>query len=129
MDYVVIILLIGLAFLILRCIFLFSVSISNSFYSESETEYKQAGVIVNYVDKTISIKGKVFGVNQVTGMRYKSFESTHRHGDSKAKIVLIEIDDMKYPVHKILFITPSHADKFLQRLSVALRKAGGPSFT
>ncbi len=100
---------------------------SNTRFTANENEFTQGGVVVNFKNKTINIKGNLYNVNQITGMRTKAF-SSERRGDSKAKNVIIEIDDFKRPTHKILFITSGQAEKFMQRLSTALRKAGGPNF-
>ena len=59
----------------------------------------------------------------------KPFRETRRNASSKAKNVIIEVDDFKKPNHKVLFVTSGQAEKFMQRLSTALRKAGGPNFT
>ncbi len=109
--------------------YLFFKGFSNTRYTANENEFKQGGVTVDFKNQTINIKGHSYSVNQITGMRTKSFESTRRHGDSRAKNVIIEVDDFKKPTHKILFVTSGQAEKFMQRLSIALRKAGGPNFT
>lgn len=103
--------------------YLFLKGFLNTRYTVNENEFKQGGVTVNFKDRTININGHSFGVDQVTGMRYRSFSS-----NSKAKNVIIEIDDFKRPRHKIVFLSSGQSEKFMQRLSTALRKAGGPSF-
>lgn len=97
-------------------------------YTANDQEFKQAGVHINFTRGTIYIKGRRYEVKQVTGIRMDALTSSHKHGNSIAKTVTIELDDFAKPHHKILFISKGHARKFMQRLSVALRKAGGPSF-
>lgn len=109
-------------------IYLYYKGLSNTVYTASENEFKQGGVTVNFSKKTILINQHKYNVDKITGIRTKSF-STGRTGSSKAKNVIIEVDDFKKPIHKIMFVTSGHADKFMQRLTTALRKAGGPNFT
>ncbi len=97
-------------------------------YAANDNEFKQSGVDVNFGNKTITIKNKTYNVNQVTGIRWEALTSNHKHGDSQMKVVIIDIDDFDKPHHKISFMSKGHAEKFVQRLSTALRKAGGPSF-
>ena len=97
-------------------------------YVANEKEFKQSGVTVDFIKKTIQIGGKTYGVNQVTGIKWRALTSSHKHGDSQMKTVVIDIDDFEKPHHKISFMSGGHAEKFVQRLSTALRKAGGPSF-
>lgn len=97
-------------------------------FTANEHLFKQAGVIVNFKDGTITIKGKPYKASQVTGIRMSAFESTHKYGESSAKNVFISLDDFNKPQHKILFISNGHARKFMQRLATAIRKAGGRDF-
>ncbi len=97
-------------------------------YTVDDREFKQAGVRINFANNTITVKGKTYRAGQVTGIRMDALTSSHKHGNSMAKTVTIELDDFKKPQHKILFISKGHSRKFMQRLSVALRKAGGRDF-
>ena len=97
-------------------------------YTADDREFKQAGVRINFADRTITVKGKTYKAGQVTGIRMDALTSSHRHGNSIAKTVTIELDDFAKPQHKIVFISKGHSRKFMQRLSVALRKAGGRDF-
>jgi hypothetical protein len=110
--------------------YLFFKGFSNTRFTADENEFKQGGVTVNFKKQTIEINGNNYNVNQVTGIRTKAFQrETRRNASSKAKNVIIEVDDFKKPTHKVLFVTSGQAEKFMQRLSTALRKAGGPNFT
>lgn len=97
-------------------------------YVANDNEFKQSDVTVNFGNRTIKIKNKTYNVNQVTGIRWEALTSSHKHGDSQMKTVVIDLDDFEKPHHKISFMSKGHAEKFIQRLSTALRKAGGPSF-
>ncbi|PZX49115.1 hypothetical protein [Algoriphagus chordae] len=108
-------------------IFLFFKGFSNSKHMASDTEYSQAGVTVNFSEQSLTLKNKKFNVSQVTGIKMKHNESGRR-GNSKAMNVFIELDDFDYPSHKIMFLSSGQGEKFMQRLSIALRKAGGPNF-
>lgn len=86
-----------------------------------EDYFEQHGVKVHFLEKTISIKNHTYHVNQVTGI--KSILGGSLKG------VEIQVDDFKKPIHKIVIGGYGKAqEQFAQRLSVALRKAGGPSF-
>ncbi|MDO6430923.1 hypothetical protein Q4E93_10015 [Flavitalea sp. BT771] len=93
-----------------------------------DREFRQAGVRIDFTRGTITVKGKSYPVGKVTGIRWEALTSSHKHGNSIAKTVTISLDDIVKPHHKILFISKGHAQKFMQRLAVALRKAGGPDF-
>jgi hypothetical protein len=97
-------------------------------YTVDDREFRQAGIKINFPDNTITVKGKTYKAGQVTGIRMDALTSSHKHGNSMAKTVTIELDDFKKPQHKIMFISKGHSRKFMQRLSVALRKAGGRDF-
>jgi competence protein ComGC len=109
-------------------IILFIKGFANNKYTANSNGFSQAGVMVNYSDKTLTINKRKFSVNQVTGIRMKNLESG-RKGNSRAMRVTIELDDFDYPSHKIMFLTAGQGEQFMQRISTALRKAGGPSFT
>lgn len=107
---------------------LFVKGFSNTRYSVNDNQFSQAGISVHFSEGTINIKGKNYRVSQVTGITMQSFGQSGR-GSSKAQNVIIELDDFSKPQHKIVFVTSSHGQKFIQRLSTAIRKAGGPNFT
>lgn len=102
--------------------------IRGSRYSLNEKEFKQGNITVNFIQKTIQIKSKTYSVNQVTGIQWRALTSSRKHGDSQMKTVVIDLDDFERPHYKMSFMSQGQAEKFVQRLSTALRKAGGPSF-
>ncbi|RYC70081.1 hypothetical protein [Spirosoma sordidisoli] len=96
----------------------------------SADSFSQNGVTVNFSAGQISFNGKTGPVSLVTGVR---METTQPKGERwlKNSTVMIELDDLQYPIHKVKFTggnSDNHAKEFMQRLSIALRKAGGPSF-
>jgi hypothetical protein len=93
--------------------------------TDNEEFYKQRGVTINYKSKTIQIGSRSYDVNKVTGIS----TVTQPSGNRNNYYTEIQVDDMKKPVHKIAVIgSHSAAQKFTQRICVALRKAGGPDF-
>lgn len=95
-----------------------------------ENSFSQEGVTVNFTSGTITIQGRQFSVNQITGI---SVERNNARGEKflQTGTVNIAIDDFNNPVHKVTFLglgAFTRADEFVQRLSLALRKANGPSF-
>lgn len=93
-------------------------------FVSDENSFQQAGVTINYVEQTIQIEKHTYKVSQITGIK-----STVRDTKAGEQInIRIEVDDMEKPVHLISFMGKHNGDVFMQRLSVALRKAGGPSF-
>ena len=103
-------------------IYLISKALLNTQYSTNENEFRQGKVTVNFQEQTVDIGTHKYNVGQVTGLRIKQV------GSGYGRYVVIEVDDIKKPVHKIVFLNQTLAEKNAQRLSVALRKAGGPSF-
>lgn len=97
-------------------------------FTVDERLFKQAGVIIDFYDHTITLKGKTLPVGKVTGISMEAFTSTRKHGDSMAKRVTINLDDFSKPQCHILFISKGHARNFMQRVATALRKAGGRDF-
>ncbi len=51
---------------------------------------------------------------------------SNRYGDCRVWLAILNIDDFKKPKHQITFPSRDSANVFIQRLSTALRKAGGP---
>ena len=98
---------------------------SGMIMTSNDEIYKQRGVLVNYKNGTIQIKGKNYNVSQVTGISTITTYSGNRNNYH----IQIEMDDMRKPIHKIAVIgSRSSADAFMQRICVAIRKAGGPDF-
>jgi len=96
-----------------------------------ENSFSQNGVKVDFVERTISIGKYTYPVDKVTGIKahtvVKNTASIIANGGS----VDIEVDDFVKPVHSINFngySVQKDTKEFSQRLSVALRKAGGPNF-
>lgn len=90
--------------------------------------FKQAGIEVTFSSGNLKIKSHNYHVNQVTGLSTEPFTSSHKHGASRAYRAIIQVDDFAKPIHKVDFMSRKKAEEFVQRFSVALRKAGGPSF-
>jgi len=83
--------------------------------------FSQNGITIHYANQTITIGKKSYDVNKVTGV------SIRNHGNSTA--LQVEVDDIKHPIHRAVIIGSANTcDQFMQRVCVALRKAGGPSF-
>jgi hypothetical protein len=88
--------------------------------------YSQRDVTIDYKAGTIAIKKHSYPVNHVTGIAV----ITQTNGNRSNYHVQIEMDDMRKPIHKIPVIgSKKSAEEFMQRICVALRKAGGPSFS
>lgn len=86
-------------------------------YTADEKGFLQAGILILYAARTITIGDKTYGVDDVKGIRLE-----------RGSNVVIEVDDFDKPVHKISFWLVPTAEKLQQRICTALRKAGGPSF-
>lgn len=99
---------------------IYKLSTTNRFKAD-ENEFEQAGVRVVFDTGKITINGKTYDVNAVQGI-----ESTKvRFGMT----ITLKVDDFKQPLHRVNIVGFNNAgDKFIQRLSAALRKAGGSSF-
>ena len=88
----------------------------------SEDHFEQAGVKVVFSTGKITIKGKTYDVNAVQGIEHKVISSIGTE-------VFIKVDDFSHPIYKIGVSGFGGAgEKFVQRLEMALRKAGGPNF-
>ncbi|MBW4889212.1 hypothetical protein KXQ82_05775 [Mucilaginibacter sp. HMF5004] len=93
---------------------------------DTDEFFKQRTVTIFYKTGKIQIGNKSYEVNQVTGIATNTV--TDRNGRN-AYHVTIELDDIRNPVHKIgVHGGLKTAEQFSQRICVALRKAGGPSF-
>lgn len=113
MQYVIALIVLTLLYVIIHMI-------RSNTYTANDKLFSQAGVKIDFTDKTITIKGKKYDVNAVQGV---SITDKGRGGS----IITINVDDFKKPVHKI-GISAGGGAKFMQRLFTALRKADGPSF-
>lgn len=95
-----------------------------------ENSFTQNGVRVDFNEKTITINGYPYNVELIKGI---SYEKKEPRGEKLLRTaeVKIQVDDFKKPVHIISFggfNSHKNADEFMQRISMALRKTGGPSF-
>ena len=91
-------------------------------YKATANTFQQAGVKVIFDEGKIIINGKTYSVNDVQGLEWQDWSRI-------SKRIIIKVDDLHYPLHKIGIMGFNDAGgKFVQRLSTALRKAGGPSF-
>ena len=96
-----------------------------------DNSFAQNGVRVDFSAQTITIGKYSYPAKAVTGIRMNTVENRKGTIVAKTGFVDIEVDDFKKPVHKIVFNSYSvekDTKEFAQRLSVALRKAGGTSF-
>ena len=95
---------------------------SNSKVVADENHFSQAGVRVDFQTGKINIKGRTYNVGAVQGLEHKRIS---RFGTE----VYIKVDDFKKPIHMVgVMGIGKEGERFVQRLSTALRKAGGPSF-
>lgn len=95
-----------------------------------DNSFAQNGVRVDFTASTITINGRTYPATAVTGIRWQSSGNRRSMGVQEGSVD-IEVDDLKKPIHHIVFngfSAESDAKAFSQRLSVALRKAGGTSF-
>ena len=85
--------------------------------------FSQQGVTVDYKAQTITIKSNTYPLSAIRGVRTESGPQRTR---SRA---FIKVDDMNKPVHEIVFYGDRLAEQFLERLTIAIEKAGGPHLT
>ena len=87
-------------------------------YKSTDEMFEQNGVRVLYGPGVLIIKGKQFKANQVTSV------NIIRKGNIRVE-ASIQLEDINNPIMKVAFMRYSTAEKFMQRFSTALRKAGG----
>lgn len=86
--------------------------------------FQQRGVRVDYRAGTITLpRGDSFPVQRVRRLRWEDYK---RFGTYHA---VIDIDDLKRPVHPVAFSSSAGPEAFVSRLRTAIEKAGGPRFT
>lgn len=96
--------------------------VTTSSFKASDEAFEQAGVKVVFNTGKITIRGNTYNVEEVQGI---SSRIISKFGTE----VFIKVDDFKKPIHKIGISGFNGAgEKFIQRLSTALRKAGGHDF-
>jgi len=83
----------------------------NDKYEESDSEFKQKGVTVNYENSTVELKRKTFTIGQVKNVW------------QEGRAVCFEVDDIADPIKKIKFGEVKHAATFLARIKIALDTA------
>lgn len=89
----------------------------------SDSAFRQCGVRVDYDARTITLpRGDTFPVQGVRGLRWEDYR---RSGSYHA---VIDVDDLKRPVHPVAFSTSDGPEAFVSRLRTAIEKAGGPRF-
>jgi hypothetical protein len=90
----------------------------------TDRAFRQCGVLVDYETGTITLpRGDRFPVQRVRGLRWEDFR---RAGSYRA---IIDIDDLKRPVHPVGFSISGGPEAFISRLRTAIEKAGGPRFS
>jgi len=88
--------------------------------------YSQHGLTIEYGTGLIKIGKYSYDVKDVTGIKTEYSVGGTRH----KQFIKIEVDDLVKPVHIINIVgSTNSADQFTQRICVALRKAGGRSFS
>lgn len=108
-------------------VYFFSRAYANNKPVYDDNHFRQANIEVIFSSGKIIIANTEYKATQITGMRTEPWHS-NRHGDSRAWRVILDIDDFQKPKHQITFPSKGSANEFMQRLSIALRKAGGTSF-
>lgn len=122
MEFIVTLLLIGVAIAGLYYIYRF---INDGEMVSTDEKFSQLGVTVDYAAHTITIKKHSYPVGAVTGIA----KITEQNGRRRNFYIEIKVDDLRKPVHNIAVIGfDKRATEFMQRLCVAIRKAGGPDF-
>lgn len=89
----------------------------------TDSAFRQCGVRVDYEAGLITLpRGDSFPVEHVRGLRWEDYQ---RSGSYHA---VIDVDDLKQPVHPVAFSTSGEPEAFVSRLRTAIEKAGGPRF-
>ena len=89
----------------------------------SATMFRQCGVSVDYRAGTITLpRGDIVPVSHVRGLRWEDYP---RAGFYQA---FVEVDELKRPLHPVLFATAAGPEAFVARVRIAIEKAGGPRF-
>ena len=91
-------------------------------FAANDDEFRQAGVKVVFSTGKITIGKHIYDVTDVQGLESERFRM--------GTVITIKVDDFKKPLHKVSIdgFGREPGERFKQRLSTALRKAGGPSF-
>lgn len=90
----------------------------------SDRAFKQCGVRVDYRAGTITLpRGDTFPLQRVRGLRWEDYA---RSGSYHA---IIDVADLKRPIHPVVFSTAAGPEAFVSRLRTAIERAGGPRFS
>lgn len=86
--------------------------------SANDTEFPQAGIVVNFRESTVKIKRKVYPIGII-----KSWSSESEYGKIvNASFAYIYLNDFKRSMHTITFVSPKAAEVFLHRLNLAIER-------
>lgn len=89
----------------------------------TDSAFRQCGVRVDYETGTITLpRGDTVPLQRVRGLRWEDYR---RSGSYHA---VIDVDDLKRPVHPVAFSRSAGPEAFVSRLRTAIEKAGGPRF-
>lgn len=90
----------------------------------TNTGFKQCRVRIHYPTATITLpRGDAFPVSSIRGVRWENFR---RSGYFHA---YVEIDDLKKPLHPVLFSTAAGPEAFALRLRSVVERARGSTFS
>lgn len=93
-------------------------------YKADETMFSQAGVTVYLKRQKIAINGREFEIDAVTNVRTRP----PLRDRPLAYDCVISLKDFSLPEHRVRFVNSTKANQFMQRLTTAIEKAGGPTF-
>lgn len=96
----------------------------------SDDKFSFKGVSVDMDNGTIRLGGRDLPVASVTGLRWES--ESRKVGLLRTitnETVIISVNDMRRPVHKITLVGAGEGEKLVERLSLAIARAGGPQFS
>lgn len=90
----------------------------------TDSAFLQRRVRVDYRAGTITLpRGDTFPVSRVRSLRWDDFP---RAGYYHA---YVEVDDLRRPIHPVVFSDPRRPPEVVSRLRSAIEKAGGPRFS
>lgn len=90
----------------------------------SDRAFRQCGVRVDYQAGTITLsRGDIFPLQHVRGLRWEDYATSGSYH------AIIDVADLKRPIHLVAFSTPDGPEAFVSRLRTAVEKAGGPRFS
>lgn len=104
-------------------IFIFKLFFVDTKHKSTSNSFSQAGVTVNFDNKTVTLKGRNFDIGDITSISREYNDKGHRNGG----VVYIEVSDFKKPIYIFQFLTRGAVNKFYSRVGLALEKAGWKS--